>query len=253
MRFGMCAPVSDAGRLAKIGYDYFEANVSQLAEMSDAEFEAFCEENAAAPIHAESANCMFPGSIRLTGEDVDFDEIQRYLDRAMYRLGKAGIKVGIFGSGGSRRVPEGFSRECAWEQLVKVGRMLGETAAKHGVMIALEPLGTPESNIINSQPEGMRLVHDVDHPNFKILCDLYHLVEENGTMEDIEACGDALIHMHIANPDGRGPMSPDDKADYKALFDTLRKIGFDARISIEGHVTDMEAQLPAALEVMKNS
>lgn len=56
MRFGVCAPISEAALLSEIGFDYVEVNASALAAMDDASFEAFCRENAAAPVHAEAAN-----------------------------------------------------------------------------------------------------------------------------------------------------------------------------------------------------
>ena len=253
MQFGVCAPVSEAGKLAKMGFDYLEVSVASLAEMTDAQFEAFCAENNAAPIHAEAANCMFPGSLRLTGEDADFAAVQSYLDRAMARLQAAGVSVAVFGSGGSRRVPEGFPKERAWAQLVRVGEMLGKTAEKHGVTVALEPLRRAETNILNTQPEGLRIVQEVAHPHFKLLCDYYHLIVEGGTMADVEACAGQLVHIHISNPENRAAMTPEDQADYKSFFDALRRIGYDARMSFEGSAPEPEKQLPVALEVMKNA
>ena len=96
-------------------------------------------------------------------------------------------------------------------------------------------------------------MQSVGHPHFKLLCDYYHLVVEGGTPEMVAACGDALRHVHIANPDGRVAMKPDDKADYKAFFDALRRAGYDARVSFEGSASDYEAELPAALEVLRNA
>ena len=253
MRFGICAPVSEAARLAKIGFDYLEVGAAGLAAMTDAEFDAFCAANEAAPIHAETANGLFPGTVRLTGDDADWDVATAYIEKVMSRLSRAGIKVAVFGSSGSRKVPEGFSMETAWEQLVKVGGFLAETAKKYGVTIALEPLRKAETNIINTQAEGLRLVQAVDHPQFKLLCDYYHLAQEGGTSADVEACGDTLVHVHIANPDTRKTMAPDDGADYAAFFKALRSTGYDARISFEGGCDDYEAQLPAALEVMKQA
>ncbi|MDD7647766.1 MAG: sugar phosphate isomerase/epimerase [Ruminococcus bromii] len=253
MRFGVCAPVSEARNLAEIGFDYIEVSVALLAEMTDEQFAAFCAENDAAPIHAEAANCMFPGSLRLTGENADFAAVQSYLDRAMARLQTAGVSVAVFGSGGSRRVPEGFPKERAWAQLVKVGRMLGETAQKYGVTVALEPLRRAETNILNTQLEGLHLVQDVAHPHFKLLCDYYHLIVEGGTMADVEACAGQLVHTHISNPENRAAMTPADRADYKSFFAALRRIGYDARMSFEGSAPDPEKQLPVALEVMKNA
>ena len=183
MRFGVCAPVSEAARLHKLGFDYIEVSASSLASMTEAEFAAFCAENQAAPIHAEAANCLFPGEIRLTGDAVDSDAVQAYIDRVMARLGAAGIQIAVFGSGGSRRVPEGFSKERAISQLGDVAYRLGEAAAKHGVTVVLEPLRREETNILNTQPESLSFVQAVEHPNFKLLCDYYHLIVEGGTPE----------------------------------------------------------------------
>ena len=70
-----------------------------------------------------------------------------------------------------------------------------------------------------------------NHPHFKLLCDYYHLISENGTPEMVEQCGDILAHTHIANPVGRVPMTPQDTADYKAFFRALHFIGYSARMT----------------------
>lgn len=254
MRFGVCAPISDAAMMAEIGFEYLEVTAAGLANLPEEEFARFCEENAAAPIHAEAANLLFPGEVRLTGDDADWGVITEYIERVMARLGKAGISVVVFGSSGSRRVPEGFSRETAWEQLVKVGKKLGETGEKYGVTVALEPLRSAETNIINTQGEGLRLVRDVNHPHFKLLCDYYHLSVEGGTPADVEVCGNALVHIHIAKPDDRKTMYPGDGADYASFFAALRRMGYDARISFEGDAgKEREKTLPPALAVMRQA
>ena len=73
-------------------------------EMTEAQFADFLQKNEAAPIHAEAANCMFPGSIKLTGDNVDFEAIQTYVHHAIGRLAQAGIKIGVFGSGGRMKL-----------------------------------------------------------------------------------------------------------------------------------------------------
>ena len=169
---------------------------------------------------------------------------------AIGRLAQAGIKIGVFGSGGSRRVPENFPREKAWEQLKTVAKILGDAGEKYGVTIALEPLRHEETNIFTMQPEALKFVKEVNHPHFKLLCDYYHLISENGTPEMVEQCGDILVHTHIANPVGRVPMTPQDTADYKAFFRALHFIGYNARMSLECPVKNPETQLPVVLEVL---
>ena len=41
MRFGVCAPVSDAAFIASVGFDYLEVNAANISAMTDEEFEAF--------------------------------------------------------------------------------------------------------------------------------------------------------------------------------------------------------------------
>ena len=254
MRFGVCAPISEAAMMAEIVFDYLEVGASGLAAMTDEEFEAFCAENAEAPIHAEAANVLFPGSIRLTGEEADLTHITLYIEKILSRLSRAGVQIAVFGSSGSRKVPEGFPMEKAWAQLVQVGKILAQTAEKYGVTIALEPLRKAETNMINLQSEGAALVKEVDHPHFKLLCDYYHLSQEGGTAADVEVCGELLTHIHIAKPDDRKTMYPGDGCDYAGFFSALRRAGYDGRISFEGDAGAEKAKtLPAALPVMKQA
>ena len=92
MRFGVCMPIEQAEFIAKLGFDYLEVSAAGLAEMTEAQFADFLQKNEAAPIHAEAANCMFPGSIKLTGDNVDFEAIQTYVNHAIGRLGAGGHK-----------------------------------------------------------------------------------------------------------------------------------------------------------------
>lgn len=253
MRFGVCTSIDQAGLLADLGFDYVEVHAGSLGAMEEAEFAAFCQTNAAAPIHAEAANCLFPGEIRLTGPDVDPDTLRAYARKVMSRLGQAGIRVVSFGSGGSRSVPEGFSRETAWQQLIEAGRILAQEAAEAGVVVGLEPLRPAESNIINTLAEGMQLVQQVNHPNFRLLCDYFHVAQGGGNPGDAALCGTLLAHLHMAKVDDRGCMYPGDGFDYMPFWQALRTAGYDGRISFEGTCTDFTSGLPGVLAVLKQS
>lgn len=251
MRFGVCTSLDHAPLLAQLGFDYVEVHAGSLASMTDAEFAAFCQANQDAPIHAERANCLFPGEMRLVGPGVDWDAVSRYIGKALSRLGQAGISGVCFGSGGCRTCPEGFSQEDAWRQLVRVGQILGQTGAKYGVTVALEPLRPAETNMINTMAEGRRLVEEVNHPNFRLLCDLYHVAQNGDRPEEIAAAGHQILHIHIAKPDDRKAMYPGDGIDYTAFFRPLKEIGYDSRISFEGYSSDYEGELPGVLAVMQ--
>lgn len=252
MRFGVCTGLENAELLASVGFDYVEIHACNMMALDEAAFTAFCAENEGAPIHAEAANCLFPGEMALTGPDVQPEKIRDYIRKVMERLGKLGVSSLVFGGGGCRRVPQGYSMEDAWRQLVELGRALGSEAEPWGVTVVLEPLRLAETNIVNTVAEARWLVDEVSHPNFQMLCDMYHFHQVGDDLRELEACGGRLRHIHIAKPDDRRIMYPGDGMNYADFFRTLRATGYDGRVSFEGTILDMSAEMPLTLAVLKS-
>ncbi len=251
MKFGACCGFDKIELLESLGFDYIEGHVTAIAAMSDAEFEAVAEKLENAKIKCEACCVLFPGSVRVTGPEFDEEKIKTYLDGAFARLGRLGVESVVFGSGGARKVPEGFDRAVAWHQLITVGRILAEKAAEHNLTIALEPLNKSETNIINTQREGLALVADVDRPSFKILSDFYHVWLEHDGREDIAACKGLLQHIHMANPIGRVYLAQGDEVSYEPFFAGLADCGYTGRLSFEGNLVNEEAELASSLAIMK--
>lgn len=251
MRFGACCDFDKADLLDRIGYDYIEANVTIVAAMDGEKFKATAEKLDGMRLGCEASCILFPGELKVTGPEVDEIKIGKYLDGAFSRLERLGVESVVFGSGGARRVPDGFDRARAWHQLVSVGRLLSEKAGEHGIKIALEPLNKGETNIINSQREGLALVSDVDRPNFRILTDFYHVFLEGDTREDIAACKGLLQHCHVVNPVGRLAMTEQDDVPYGLFFGGVADCGYSGRMSFEGIINDAEVELPRSLAAMK--
>lgn len=122
--------------------------------------------------------------------------------------------------------------------------MAGDTARPHQLVIAIEPLSHPESNIINTAAEALRLVRDVNHSNVRMIVDYYHLRLENEDPEIIYRARNEIVHFHFANPQGRRwPKSPLEDPEYLRFFQLLKEIGFQGGISIEGKGSfDQDAQ-----------
>ncbi len=54
--------------------------------------------------------------------------------------------------------------EKAWRQFEEFGRMAGDIAAKHGVVIVLEPINGTETNLMKTVIEGVALARKINHP-----------------------------------------------------------------------------------------
>ena len=159
----------------------------------------------------------------------------------------------MFGSGGARRVPDGFSRDDAFKQLVDFGRRAAAEARRHDITIAIEPLRRQETNIINSAAEGLELVNAVDDPGFQLMIDFYHLASEGEDPAIVLRAREHIRHLHMANPRGRVFPLAWDEFDYAPFFANLRAIGYDRRISVEATTKEMPVEAPQAIALLRRA
>ncbi|MBE6936803.1 MAG: sugar phosphate isomerase/epimerase [Ruminococcaceae bacterium] len=250
MKFGICTGVENAALLKELGYDYIELGLSALAAMDEAAFAACRETLSASGLPAEAANVFFPASVRLTGPDADPKKIEDYVERALSRAAALGIRVVVLGSSGARNLPEGYDRECGYQEFLRALRICGDVAEKYGITVAIEPLHFPESNLINRVEEGLQAARDAAHPAVKTLADLWHMNLEGETFDVIAASGGEIAHMHIASPERFYPAA-EDGTDYASFRAALSACGYDARISIEAKTEDFAEDARRALAFLK--
>ncbi len=248
---GCCAPLKDMEVVQAAGFDYLEPMVSEIAGLTEADFEKYAARLKELKISTPSANVFLPGKIKVTGPAVDPAVQSVYLKQAMGRLETLGIRIVVFGSSGSRNVPEGFSREQAFQQLVEFCRLAGTEAGAHNITIVVEPLRPQESNIINTAAEGLALVQAVHHPSVRLLVDFYHMAIQKEDLTNIDRAGSSILHAHIANPAGRIYPKAGDGCDYSGFFEALRRIGYCSRLSVEAGTKDMQQDAPQAIALIR--
>ncbi|MBE6884634.1 MAG: sugar phosphate isomerase/epimerase [Ruminococcaceae bacterium] len=251
MKIGWCCDLKDILTVQSLGFDYIEGAAASVAQMDEAEFSAVLSLVKSADIIPEAFCILFKAGISLVGDEVCLDTVDNYIAPLFERLAKLGGTTVVFGSGRARRVPDGFSRDRAWEQLVSVGSLLGKRAAENGLTVALEPLNPAECNILNDGEKGAELVNTVSHPNFKLLLDYYHMGKAGEDIAHAETYAPLLAHTHIAHPVTRANPTPDDNGDYELFFASLKKGGYHRRVSFEGRINDPAAELPETLAYLR--
>lgn len=248
MRFGCCISMNaedEIGEkrirfLADAGYDYFEAPMVSLMNLSGEQIEKLLSVIGECKIGCECANVFFPGTLRLTGETVNREQFEDYVTKALALAGRLGVKIVVFGSAGAKNIPEGFPYEKAYEQLVDELKFIDREAVRNGVTIAIEPLNRKESNFIVSLKEGHELVHAADFSNIRLLADFYHFNREKDELRWLTDYKEDLVHIHIANPSDRTfPTKP--LPEFDEFFAELKKAGYAARVSVEAGTKDFEA------------
>jgi sugar phosphate isomerase/epimerase len=247
MLYGICGGPEIAPTAQAAGYDYLELNTQAhlQGEEDETVFQPIFEQIKNCGMPCLAANVFVPGHLKITGPEVDFTRLTRYVSTVMERAERAGIRAIVFGSGGARRIPDGFDHTRAYAQLVVFGRMVAPLSVDHGVTIAVEPLNRGETNVINSVSEGLLYVKDVNHPAFRLLVDAYHWAKENEPATDIVTAGPWLAHTHISTYAKRLPPMAE-TCDFGSFFTALKQAGYDLRLSVEAGWADLVAQAAPA-------
>lgn len=253
VRVGYCSTLKNIEAAKAAGFDYVELGTSEIAALSDDEYEKAVIHIKRVGLPVPVTNLFLPAALKVTGPQIDRDQQVAYVKKTFARLSRLGTEIVVFGSGGARRVPEGFSKEDAFKQLVEFGKRIAPEARAHGLVVAIEPLRREETNLINSAAEGLELVTAIDDPNFQLMVDFYHLASEREDAQIIVRAREHIRHLHMANPQGRVFPLQWDEYDYAPFFASLRKIGYDKRISIEASAKDFPGEAPQAIALLRRA
>jgi sugar phosphate isomerase/epimerase len=250
---GVCTSVSNADILAAHGYTFIEESVGRflMPDKSEEEFNEVLQQAQNAAIPVKACNSFIPGSMKSVGTEAVHPEILEFMETAFRRAQKAGVEYIVFGSGGSRAVPEGFSKEEALRQFTGLCSRMAPVAARYDVVVVLEPLNKKECNLINSVLEGGVIVEEVNHPNFRLLADIYHMMMDGEGPESIEKYGHLIHHTHIAEKEGRAAPGTHNE-DFTAYFNALKEVGYEGKMSVECRWEDLESQAGTAIETINN-
>ncbi len=248
MRIGICTSVETFDS-PPAGVDYLEPSVADLLCPEDDEAQATARARRA-PIPTEAANCLLPRSCKTTGPDSDPDAVADRMGTILARAAAAGVEVLVFGSGGSRRVPDRWDPDRGGAQLFEHLTRWAPLAARAGVTICVEPLNRSDCNVLTTVDQAAALVRQVDHPQIRLLADTYHMGLDGDPPGAIARHGDLLAHVHVAEVRDRAAPGTGGQ-DLRPYFRALAEAGYQGRVSIEARWSDIHAQLPGALAALR--
>jgi sugar phosphate isomerase/epimerase len=243
--FGAVKNCKDFADAVRYGFDYHEPSVSEVAGMSDGEFQSFKQQVLASPIRCKSLNFFttppagFPNlpTLRVVGNDVSMKALTNYVDRSLERCRQLGAIVVVWGSAASRNVPPGFSRDRAWEQIKAFLHMADGVARTKGIVVAVEPITQRSGNIVTTGAEALKLVDEVNRPNIRMNIDYFQMRSMNESPDIVWTARKKIVHFHFANPKGGWPKSPSEDSEYGHFFSLVKKMKYHGGISIEARGT----------------
>ena len=248
---GICDGGREARLLSAYGYRYIEPSCQGflVPDKEESQFFDNLKNMQKGGLPTPVANGFLPSRLKVVGPEVDHDAIMNYVAVVFQRANKAGIENIVFGSGGARNVPEGYSMEAATAQFVEVLALMAPVAEENGVVVCLEPLRSQETNFLNTVAETMEVIEKVSHPSIQLTFDTYHVTQEGGGPSDVLVGGKAIKHCHIAeDQDRRAPGVHGE--DFVEFFRALNVVGYRGRISVECRWGEREEELPLAVQTL---
>jgi sugar phosphate isomerase/epimerase len=175
-----------------------------------------------------------PAGLHMTTTDNQvWGRTRDYLSCLLDLCADLGGKVLVLGSPKQRSIVEGQTKDGAWQRAVDLLSSVMDKAGQLGLTICLEPLSPAETDFVNTVAEGMKMVRQIDHPNFKIHLDVKAMCSEPTPVPDIirSLRVEDIGHFHVNDPNLYGPGMGE--ADYAPIAEAVNEIGWDKWLSVE--------------------
>jgi sugar phosphate isomerase/epimerase len=231
-------------------YKYMVESTSKLLSpknVTNEQFNKFLEQIRSLRTPMIACNLFIPGELKVVGPKVDEKAVLEYVEIVFRRARLAGLSMIIWGSGGSRGVPEGFDRTEAKVQFVSMAKKIGAVAARYNIIVALESLNSTECNFINTVKEAAEIIKSVNHPNIRLCVDIYHMLMEGEGPESILGARGFVVYCELAEKEGRTPPGVHGE-DFKPYLRALKSIGYSGMFTIEARWENLETQGKKASE-----
>ena len=138
----------------------------------------------------------------------------------------------VLGSPKQRNLLPGVSHEEGMRLAADTLQRVVPELERHGVTLALEPLGPEEGDFLRTADLGVELMRMVDSPNCRLHLDVKAMSTESTPIVEILRKHQAsMAHFHANDPNRRGPGMGE--VDFSPIFETLREIRYNGWVSVE--------------------
>ncbi|MBC7915552.1 MAG: sugar phosphate isomerase/epimerase [Pyrinomonadaceae bacterium] len=250
-QLGIVAPLAQDSLVYASGFRMLGESVSKMISpaLTEENFQSNLSKIKGARCKVFLCNVFFPSKMKIAGPNVIESQVLEYADSVFLRAKQAGIPFIVLGSGGARRLPENYNQNKAQADFAVLCRKLAILAKKHGVMIALESLEATETNFLITLKAAAEVVRTVNHPNFKLNADIFHMMRENEPPQSIIDAGDVLVYCEIAEKEKRSlPGVQGD--DFKPYLRALKKVKYKGHIFIEGNTSNPKNDIPLSFKYL---
>jgi D-psicose/D-tagatose/L-ribulose 3-epimerase len=226
-----------APRIAGWGFDVIELPIEQLGDWDPDRARRILDD-----LGLGATTCaVMPRSRDLVADDpatvaATADYLRACIDVAA-RVGAGTVGGPLYSSVGRTWLLGADERRATIARLVEALAPLAETARKHHVVLALEPLNRFETSLINTVDQALEVVEAVDSPGLGVALDTFHMsIEEKDLAAAIRRAGPRLAHFQACGSDRGAPGN--DHLDWRSIADAVVDVGYGGPICIESFTSE---------------
>ena len=257
LEFGMCTnfletPDGDPAGIclipviAEAGFQYVELPLCHVAAIPDGEFERLADVIRDSGLRSPAACNLFPDQMILLGGGADPEGISAYLEHALCRASRLGIRKVVFASV-SAWTASGSCQDRRAEIVELVRGTIAPVFQKYQIRLLLEGLRRQVCNAVNTLPEAAEICGQAAHPYVGLMADLYHMTCNGESPDELAAYGNKIEHIHIAERNRLLPVNGV-SAELMALTKQLAGGVYEGQISFETRAPFTAPALRAARE-----
>jgi sugar phosphate isomerase/epimerase len=218
---------------AQLGYDGLEVAPFTLAanpmDITDAQAREYARiaEDSGLEIFGLHWLLVAPAGLSISSEDEALRT--KTLDVMTRLVGLCAAMGGsylVHGSPKQRSTPEGSTKEEALARVIDVFARIAPVAQRHAVTYCIEPLGTRETDVINTVAEAARVVDEVNSPALKTMidCSAAGQVEREPipVLMDKWMPSGHVAHVQVNDPNRRGPGQGE--MQFKPILETIARL-----------------------------
>lgn len=140
----------------------------------------------------------------------------------------AAVIIGLIRGRSCESVSKAQALEWAKEALLESL----ELAEKKNARMLIEPINRYETDLLNTVPETIDFVKELQSSRISLLLDTFHMnIEEVSICESIKRTGDLIGHVHVADSNRWAPGCG--HLDFGEVVDVLKSIGYTGFLSAE--------------------
>ena len=249
---GICTDFVNLPDAAALGYDYVELSLADLAALPESDFDELADYVDGAGIAVRACRDMLPDDLPVTGPGVNATALHGYLNHALRRAARLGVKVVALDAAVSRGVDADGDFPFAWRQLGNFLRLVQGHARDCGVTVALEPLRKADCSLLNLVSEATLIAGLLQLDNVGVAAHWGHMSMASEPMGALWRAGALLRHVHVENALNRRLPAPGDGEDYGRLLSPLKVMDYRWGVSLCGKITDsFVSDAQAALEYIR--